>query len=229
MPPLCSLMPSVRFLADLLQSVPASNIVSEMSFAASHVRRQTTHGNEAAPSTLASNHVLATSKSNIDLLAVRKSFGEGDPSQRIPTSAYHRFMQLSRATKSLQEISMEWKALSLAAKAALKPAARVLVPVVAAAAAYQLPTMPWPYCNDQDYPIREDLLKDGSSQVKPMNAAWRERVGEDVMQPSPAFEARPTHTHVKLCGAGADVATLWMQATSCKSRHSRSGWTAGAP
>ena len=57
---------SVQFLSDLFSQVPVSNCISELSFSASHVRRSTAHGNEAGPSTIASNHVITMAKSKLD-------------------------------------------------------------------------------------------------------------------------------------------------------------------
>ena len=82
---------SIRYTTDIFCNTPISNIVSEASFAASHVRRQSAHGNEPVPSTVTANHVLATAKTDLDLFHDRRrlveehhSCGEGWRNPQIP-------------------------------------------------------------------------------------------------------------------------------------------------
>ncbi|CAE7276767.1 unnamed protein product [Symbiodinium microadriaticum] len=57
---------NLQRIRQLLDLAPVTNVVSEKSFAASHVRRMTDHGQSPKLPTLAAQHVLAESKSILD-------------------------------------------------------------------------------------------------------------------------------------------------------------------
>jgi hypothetical protein len=104
---------SLQFLDDVFQNIPVSNLISEMSFAASHVRRQTTHGNEASVSTVASNHVLTVSKTNLGLQSpMQSSFAQHK--KPVPKSAWQNFLKSKRSQMDMSDAAVAWQGIQLA-------------------------------------------------------------------------------------------------------------------
>ena len=58
----------LSFFKDVFEAVPVTNVRSEQAFARSKQRRSSAAGNTAKPATLASDHVLAQAKSQVDAL-----------------------------------------------------------------------------------------------------------------------------------------------------------------
>lgn len=178
---------NIRFLTDLFQNVPVSNIVSEASFAASHIRRATSHGNHFSLPTVASNHVLAGAKTCFDLFTERQCAQQDDgPALDIARlTAWQCFLLKHRGSKPMKELAQEWRKLSLddqkAHLLAEQPPQRRARPPAEL-------RRPWPFCSDKHYPIDAAHLTPVARDVPAMHAAWDARIGHGTSVPSAAFE-----------------------------------------
>lgn len=177
----------IEFLTDLFQNVPVSNIVSETSFAASHIRRSTSHGNHFSLPSLASNHVLAGAKTYLDLFTERQCARQ-DYGLRLDTTSlipWRCFLQQRRCSKPMKELAQEWAALSPDEKRAYLPAEQP--PQQPRHPPAEL-RKPWPFCSDEHYPIDAAHLHPVARSVPAMHTAWDARIGHETSVPSAAFE-----------------------------------------
>ena len=112
---------NIQFTTDVFSNMPISNIVSEASFAGSHVRRQSSHGNHGSLATVATNHILAASKTDLDLaLAAAEAAPQQQRQrqrQRQPGRArsdWQWYMQHQSSQSSMKELAVSWRGLSSA-------------------------------------------------------------------------------------------------------------------
>lgn len=189
----------IQHTADVFCNVPISNIVSEASFAASHVRRQSTHGNEPVPSTVAANHVLATAKTNLDLVVAQQQRLQEQQRPRKArvkvANAWQKYLQVHRKEGSMRQLAHRWSGLGCEQRQAYQPLDEP--PVVEGPCSTRLPraqTRPWPGCGDDFYPISESELSHVAQHVPVYSAAWKARVGGEPIPPGPNFEAPVIHT-----------------------------------
>ena len=195
---------------------------AQASFAASHTRRQGNHGNSASPATLASDHVLAASKTALDLEVEKRRCCEvrcpaqgamPAPAPAPVPSAWHNYVKSRGHVASLAQCSQEWHALSESQKRSWQPEpgqaqaaqlhgrrVRRRVPQPGPHEAELVPV--WPGCGDAYYPVREELLIDAPSEVKALSAAWAERIGGETLKPCQAFDAPPVRSCEELFGRG---------------------------
>lgn len=185
------------------------------SFAASHVRRLSAHGNNATPATLASDHVLAAAKTTLDLALEKQMCGAAadapaaqeaqEPAAAAARSSWHAFLAQRRAAGvTMTACSAEWRQMSPEAKAEWQTARQAAAAAVAQAPAQQpaaaqqqpprQPVTPWPHCGDAFYPISEDLIRELPATVRTLHAEWLRRIGPEPVQPGPRFVATPVPT-----------------------------------
>ena len=181
----------MQFLSDLFSQVPVSNCISELSFSASHVRRSTAHGNEAGPSTIASNHVITMAKSKLDStvsLQRKASAIYPPPATKQPKCAYLNFVKhATSAGTPLVEATRQWKGMTAAQQAEHNVVVSSLPPPEAPPV--QPVTPPWPGCGDAFYPISAECLGDFPAQVSALSAAWKRRISPSVLAPAQKFAA----------------------------------------
>ena len=135
-----------------------TNIISEAAFAGSRARNATCHGNEPLFETLASNHVLAASKTIVD--TARENFLSRTihtpRAQPKTLSAWHGFLRANRNRATMEELGLEWDAMDMHARSEYNTAA----PAPVAPPAPRVFRRPWPYCCDDFYPVAADKLDD---------------------------------------------------------------------
>ena len=185
---------NIQFLGDVFSQVPVSNCISELSFAASHVRRSTSHGNEAAPSTIASNHVLTMAKSKLDStvsLQRKVSTIPPPPATKQPRCAYRNFVKGARSAGTpLAEAARQWKGMTPAQRAEYNVDNVVVSSLPPPEAPPVQPvTPPWPGCGDAFYPISAECLSDFPAQVSALSAEWKRRISPTVLVPAQKFDA----------------------------------------
>ena len=205
---------NVTFTKDLFDMMPISNIISESSFAASHVRRSTAHGNQPCSATLASNHVLATAKTDLDLdLQQRKRQA---PVRRVEPGVlrtpWEAYLRTHRKDHDLRTLSNLWAQLSPEEKAAYKPCRQgggggdVVAPQ---ALPHLAAPQPWPGCGDDFYPIKAEFLEEVARQVPVFSRAWAARIGNTALTPAPTeIDAKVKHTCEELYGRGRCYLTM---------------------
>lgn len=190
----------------LLTVAPMTNMVSEKSFARSHVRRQTTFGNEPKQFLLAAQHVLDESKSILDCALRSPSAAASSVPlpARIPrrTDGWTCFLASQRKLGAhMRGASELWGRMSFEDKEAwrqrsLQERAHTLQPVEdpVPRRVGVSPVDVWPGCGDKDYPLRPDAMKDVSEHVKGWADAWRNRVEEYPCTPMqlPSFQHSET-------------------------------------
>jgi hypothetical protein len=119
---------NLEYTGDVFRNMPVANIISENSFAADHVRRQTAHGMEIVPSTHAANHVLATSKTILGLALAKQAqpVQHSRPQKRRAQTAWHEFLKRRRRAGSMQELAEQWAEMSEEQRADFAPTDTVL-------------------------------------------------------------------------------------------------------
>ena len=179
----------------LLTIAPMTNMVSEKSFARSHVRRQTTFGNEPKQFLLAAQHVLDESKSILDCALHGTSCAASNVPlpARLPrrTDGWTCFLASQRKQGvNMRAASEVWGRMTFEDKEAWRErSAKEKVqasqpPQGPAPSSHAVgPLDVWPGCGDKDYPLRPEAMKDVSEHVKGWAAAWRNRVEESPCSP----------------------------------------------
>lgn len=178
---------NLTYTTDLFTKAPATNIISEAAFAAAHVRRSTAHGNDAAPTTLASNHVLASAKTVLDV-EINKQLGREvvvPADKGSSKSGWHAYLKAHRSRASMQDLAEEWAGLSEEQRRAMQPDRPQNGRVCAQAGKAQEQIRPaWPGCGDSFYPLSEAALGPVQRNVGCFQAAWAERIGKNTVKPA---------------------------------------------
>ena len=199
-------------------SLPA--FAQQASFAASHVRRQPAHGNNPCPSTLASDHVLAASKTSLDLAIERQrclpsldaAGGEAAAAAQAPAraaTAWHLFLRdgQQRRKQTMRECAAEWRSMTqeqkqVAFEQLRSQGAQAQAPAPLSRPPAPAATAPWPHCGDDFYPIRAEKAQDLPCRVRELSAKWVDRVGDEPIKPCAPFEAPPCSSCEDLLGRG---------------------------
>ena len=80
------------------------------------MRRQTSHGNDFSYASAASNHVLAASKTSLDLqqTVMVSAVRESPQGRATSLSPWGKFLQAKRHSYSMEELSRQWAAMTQA-------------------------------------------------------------------------------------------------------------------
>ena len=185
---------NLNFTRDCFINCPVANVISEASFAASHVRRQTDLGNAPALPTKASAHVLGASKTSLDLHVASHSSRWVELATRTGATAtgrWKKFLAANRQRASMRDLAAEWPRMTEAQKDAAGAVAQCPRRLVSKGPGAKLPP-PWPYCGDSCYPLGLELLEDVSKGVPRLSEMWQCRVGTKCIAPGRSFEAKPS-------------------------------------
>ena len=194
---------NLEYTQDVLSNTPISNIISESSFASSHQRRHSSHGNCPAAETYAANHVLRKSQTVLDLFVRERDKGAIDIEGLLPRpvkTPYRNFFRKRRqAGKTATEVAEEWREMSEIAKEAFRPKHRPLPNVPEESGPKR---RPWPFIGDDDYPVDAEHMTNLPDHVREARQAWTARVGNVTIGPGPDFEAPPVRLCEDLWGRG---------------------------
>ena len=186
----------------LLTVAPITNMVSEKSFARSHIRRRTNGGNEPKLPSLAAQHVLDESKSILDTSLARGRVDDIPLPARATcrTDAWNNFISAQRQQQfSMKDAADRWRQMSAREKATWQNKrpfdCNLLVDMQAKDNKSVDPVSVWPGCGDKDYPLRPESMKDVAEHIKGWAEAWTRRVGEFPLSASKA----PTLQDQEVC------------------------------
>jgi hypothetical protein len=196
---------NLRYTQDVFTKIPATNIISEAAFASAHVRRSTAHGNDATPSTVASNHVLAISKTILDAEINKELEREvivpAPKRSSKSVSGWHAYVREHRSRASMRQLAAEWSALGEEQRRAMQLVRPQIGPGRAEAGrAPQQVRLVWPSCGDEFYPLAEGMLGPLQRSVGAFQAAWAERVGKTTVKPADIRGGNALEPNSKLLG-----------------------------
>ena len=200
---------NLQRMRHLLEVAPVTNIVSEKSFAGSHTRRMTDHGQSPKLPTLASQHVLAESKIILDSEVCRRScscqpvapaVSHAGAGSGATNNGWVEFVRAnSQPGQSFRALSQQWAAQGRDGKARFATAAKsrtarrppaspqLAPPPQLAPAAPERPRAVWPHCGNDFYPLRQEVLGDMAGAIRSLAACWMRRVGEGPCKPAQAI------------------------------------------
>ena len=128
---------------------------------------------------------------------------DGDPQPVVrppPKSSWHQFERDKRnhSSRPFADLAAEWAGLSPEEKAAFAPSAEPAPrPAdVVSAAAPPAPSVVWPGCHDDTYPIGVENLQDVQRRAGSLASTWSGYIGKSTLQTAEDFEAPPR----RLCG-----------------------------
>ena len=185
---------SMQYTKDLFSNIPISNIISEASFAASHVRRQSAHGNHPGPVTLAANHVLATAKTDL-VLALREQ-GAG-PVLRTPARDVRRRAGTPTCgSTGARPACKSWHCGGVLSQRSSGPSTHPLVCRTRSVALLEVDRLPSHGlgCGDGFYPTKATSLQEVARSVPTFSQSMQERIGHSAVPPAAAFEANTIHS-----------------------------------
>ena len=207
----------VQFLRDLFEHTPSSNINSENRFSRCSRHQHSSHGNPAKPSTLASNHVLAESKTILDThvapQATRVKHGQGAEAAAAARTKgpcahmWRNFMKQHRREGSMAAIAARWHGMSAEEKAAymrIDCAAGYASQEAGSRQPFPPPLqVPFPGCaEDEYYPVGASKMQDVSKNVASLSKRWAKTVGSGTIRPKCLVDAPVVHVCEDALGQG---------------------------
>ena len=225
----------VQFLRDLFEHTPSSNIHSENRFSRSNRHQHSSHGNPAKPSTLATNHVLAESKTILDThnaeakSVMHEQGAAATRTQRPYKHAWRNFVRQHGGKDNMAALAGRWHGMSKEEKTAYMRNDRV-AGVASQRAGLGQPhsppqqrQFPFPSCaEDEYYPIGASKMKEVPGNVASLSKRWAETIGSGTIRPRCLIDAPAVHVCEEALGQGRCKADMpsgeLAQLDACKAR-----------